>query len=332
MTITINKWTSHHNQLMYSLLYYCDLHNIDFKIKYSSKIHNNGIVLKIKGTLCFLDYSDGTNFIEDPKKFNYYFKRSLTPNSVHSNIRPLNFQVNFSFKPLKLISKMPQEILIKNTAKVEVARALDFLNIFTKDSHQSKTIKKLWSNEISDNGGRIIFMTRLWDPARNKHQAEKERRILQNNFRINACRIISKNFPNSITGIYPDYYAKEVAKDVLLDVKQTKKRNYLSELKRSDICIADDGLKDTPGWKIGEYAMLNKAIISTPIKTVVENFNSGENYSSLINRNDYKSIPDVINDLIKTKKYLDLKENNKIWSNQYLKPDAYISNIINNCN
>ena len=174
-------------------------------------------------------------------------------------------------------------------------------------------------------------MTRLWDPSRNNDPIEKERRVLQNNFRINACRIISKKFPNSITGIYPDYYAKEIAKDILLDIKKTKKKSYISELRKSDICIADDGLKDTPGWKIGEYAMLNKAIISTPIKTVVEQFESGKNYISLVDRTDFKNLPDIINELIKSKFYLDIKENNKIWSNKYLRPDSYIENILKNC-
>jgi hypothetical protein len=53
-----------------------------------------------------------------------------------------------------------------------------------------------------------------------------------------------------------------------------------------DIGIADDGLQNTPGWKIGEYMMLNKTVIPTPIRAVVEQFKSGENYISLEDRND----------------------------------------------
>tara|TARA_B100000809_G_scaffold232326_1_gene248115 strand:+ start:1093 stop:2091 length:999 start_codon:yes stop_codon:yes gene_type:complete len=331
MIITISRWTSHYNQFIYSLFFYCESKRISFKISYSSKIPNEGILLNFNNNLCFLDYSDSTIFIDKPEKYDFYFKRSLDFNSQINNIKPLNFQVNFSFKPLKLITKIPLEILKAKSSKFELVRALDYYSLFTNDSHQSKKIKNLWTNEINDNKGRIIFMTRLWDPARNNDSGEKERRVLQNNFRINACRIISKNFPNSITGIYPDYYAKEIAKDVLLDLKKTKKQTYISELKKSDICIADDGLKDTPGWKIGEYAMLNKAIISTPIKTIVEQFKSGKNYIKLEDRTDFKNLPDIINELIKSKLYLEIKENNKIWSNKYLKPDSYIENILKNC-
>ena len=171
-------------------------------------------------------------------------------------------------------------------------------------------------------------MTRLWDPARNEDSEEKRRRALQNSFRINACRIIAKNFPNAITGLYPDDYAQKVAPDILLNTQQTKKANYLSELQKADICLADDGLKDTPGWKIGEYAMMNKAIISTPIKTVVEEFEANKNYICLEHRNDYQNLPDVIHELIKDKKYLELKEKNKKWTEKYLNPTTYVENIL----
>ncbi len=115
----------------------------------------------------------------------------------------------------------------------------------------------------------------------------------------------------------------------MLDLKQTQKENYLKELSKADICLANDGLKDTPGWKIGEYAMLNKAIISTPLKTVIEEFKEGVNYLSLETNADYESIPLLIHDLLKNKKYMQMKKNNQKWSSKYLHPESYIQNIIN---
>ena len=331
MTLYIDKWTSHHNQLIYSLFYYSDKKKSKFKIVYQEGIPNNGMILSFNRHNIFLDYSDDFGLIDKPNKYDFYFKRSLAPKDYKGNVKPLNFQTNFSYKPAKILTKIPKKILLKNASKAEVCRALDFFSLATNDSHQSKNLKKLWSDEITDYNGRIIFMTRLWDPARNKNPEEKERRRLQNIFRINACRVISKHFPNSITGLYPDYYAKEVASDILLDQKQTTKNNYLKELRHSDICISDDGLKDSPGWKIGEYAMNNKAIISTPINTIVENFIVDKNYKSVSSRIDYQSLPDHINELLKNRTYLEFKENSKNWSNKYLKPDAYIQNIINHC-
>ena len=328
MILAISKWTSHHNQIIYSLFYYCKIKDLPFSVQYNPDINGNGAVLSFENKQCFLDYSDSPVLIDNPRHFDVYFKRSLLRKNYINNIYPLNFQVNFSFKVLNLLTRLSKEIILNKESRVEIIRALDYFNIITNDSHRSKDLEKIWGGEITDNEGRIIFMTRLWDPDRNSNELEKERRRLQNDFRINACRIISKKFKNSVVGVYPDYFAKRVARDVLLDFKQTKKSNYLKILKESDICIADDGLKDTPGWKIGEYVMLNKAIISTPINTVVEKFYPNNNYTSLKNRLDYKSLPDQVNKLLKNKSYLDMMESNKNWSSLYLHPQAYVQNIL----
>ncbi len=329
MILKINKWTAHHNQILYSLQYYADLNKINFQIEYDAHLPNPGMLFKVNNKTCFLDYSDEVKFLSDPIQYDYYFKRSLLPDLITDKIHPLNFQVNISYRPLKLIFKMPIQIFKSKKSIIEFARAIDYFGLITNDSHPSKDLKKFSNLSFKNQTGRIIFMTRLWDPARSKEPEEKERRIKQNFFRINACRIISKNFPNSITGIFPDTFAKEVAGDVLLDLKLTTKKNYLFELQRADIGIADDGLKDTPGWKIGEYIFMKKAIISTPIQTVVEEFDDGKNYISTDDRTNYKCLPDLISDLVKNKKYIELKRNNEAWFNKYMRPDKYIDNIIN---
>ena len=47
------------------------------------------IKLKIKNDDCFLDYSDGPNFLENPDNYKYYFKRSLILDSklVNRNVK-----------------------------------------------------------------------------------------------------------------------------------------------------------------------------------------------------------------------------------------------------
>ncbi|MGY5352978.1 hypothetical protein ACXGQW_10540 [Wenyingzhuangia sp. IMCC45533] len=328
MLLKISRWTSHYNQFLYSILFYSEKEKFKFRIIYSSEVPNTAIVIEYLNKNTFLDYSDDTKFIDRPEKYHYYFKRSLLFKDLKNNVRPLNFQVNFTYKPFKLLTKIPFKILNKSNSRTELVRCLDWFNILTKDSHHAKKVKNIWRDEIEDYGGRVIFMTRLWNPDKTNNSEEKSRREIQNNFRINACRIISKNFPNSVVGIYPDDLAKKMAPDVLLEINQTKKKNYISELEKADICLANDGLKNTPGWKIGEYAMMNKAIISTPLNIVVDEFKECENYIGLQNNVNYSSLPDVINNLIKDKKYLELKTNNKKWSSKYIKPDNYIRRII----
>jgi len=148
MTITINKWTAHHNQFIYSLFFYCETKSESFKIDYSSTIPSNGILLNFNDKLIFLDYSDSTNFIDSPEKYEFYFKRSLGLNSQINNVKPLNFQVNFSFRPLQLINKIPRSILKSKSSKIEFIRALDYFSFLTNDSHQSKnwyTYKKCYN-------------------------------------------------------------------------------------------------------------------------------------------------------------------------------------------
>lgn len=329
MKVTISKWTAHYNQLLYSVLFYSRKNHVNFSIHYHPKIESNGVLFEFNERRCFLDYSDDPKFISNALDYDFYFKRSLTIEDYKEKKGlPLNFQVNFSYKPFPLLKKMPLELLTQKNSRIEMIRAMDHFNLITNDSHHSKDLS-LFKNSLTDFGGNIIFMTRLWDPSKNDDIEEKERRVYQNSFRIEACRIISKYFPNAVVGVYPDEFAKKTCPDILLELSKTRKKNYLSKLMTADICIADDGLKDTPGWKIGEYIMAHKAIITTPINTFIEDFEEGIHYVKTTDRNDFQSLPDLINLLLKEKKYQEMKMNNKNWYEKYMAPDSYIANIIN---
>lgn len=326
LNIEIPYWRSHFNMILYSIFYYSEMKGIKLNVKLNSKIRH-GVVLFYKNHSFFFDYSDDTIFSEQSDNYDFYFKRSLKPMDLERNIYPLNFQINSSFKSFKFISKLNCSFFLHKQSRTEIIRALDYFSILTNLSHnpadfrKAKTIKK-------DNQGRVIFQTRLWDPATNPDQDEKERRAIQNSFRIGACRIIKKNFPDSTVGLYPDDLAKKMANDVLLDKKDTSKINYLRKLNLSSIAIADDGLKGTPGWKIGEYALNGKAIISTPINTVVENFEKNINYLELSHRSAFEELPDLISDLIANKAYLKMGAENELWASKYVSPENYFSKIL----
>lgn len=327
MIIEIPRWNSHYNQLLYSLLVYTEKRGIDLKVRYNPHIPISAAVLQTRNKTCFLDYSDDPALCTDPMHYDAYFKRSLLPEDQSDRVFPLNFQVNFSYKPLKLLSKMPQSILTDKRSRVEIIRAVDLLKVLTNDSHFSKQIKH-FPSQINDNNGRVIFMTRLWSPYQNHGPDENRRRMMQNEFRVGACKIIKAHFPNSKVGLLPDAFSASVPGAILLEQKEVAKRAYLRELMRADICIADDGLKDTPGWKIGEYTLFKKAIISTPIPTVVSNFKPGVHYLSATSRAAYDEIPDMINTLLKDKFYMEMKANNAQWSAAHLDPERYVENIL----
>ena len=329
--LEIRHWSSHLNMLIYSLLYYCEKNEMVFDLNIKETLPYSSAILYYNNTIVFFDYSDSTIFIENNKKYDFYFKRSLLAKDYCSNIYPLNFQVNLSYKALKLVQKFKINDFIKNKDKkinrIELVRALDYFNVITNLSHNAMDIRYI--KNIEDNRGRVVFFTRLWNPNNHNDQDEKERRALQNEFRIKACEIIKLNFKNSYVGVFPDSYSEKMcSENILLKVGETSKINYLKKLSQSNIGIADDGLKDTPGWKIGEYILQGKAVITTPINIEIENFNKNLNYLELSNRLSYDELPDKINHLLENKNYLEMSRENKKWSAIYLHPKNYFNRIV----
>lgn len=327
MRLDIHHWTPHHNMIIFSCLYYCEENNIEFNIRINTNISWNGVALYFKNETYYFDYSDDTLFLEDPTKVNYYFKRSLKSENFNRNVYPLNLQVNYSYKSLKLLSKFDIKDLNNKANRIEIIRALDYFNTFTNSSHNAMDIRKL-PKAIKDNKGRVVFYTRLWNPDNHIDRDEKERRRLQNEFRIESCRIIKKNFENAHVGLFPDTLSSKLAPDLLLDIKNTSLKQYYKILKQSDIGIADDGLKDTPGWKIGEYLLLGKAVVTTPINIVMDNFVENINYEKLSTRSSFEELPDKISYLLEGKKYLEMGNSNLKWSNDFLHPKNYIKRIL----
>lgn len=326
MTLAIRYWNPHHNMLIFSHLYYCEENNIDFKITFDSTISPNGALIYYEDKTLFFDYSDNYLFIDLPSKYTYYFKRSLMEKDKKDNIYPLNFQVNYSYKALVFLTKFSLKELIKDANRIEIIRALDYFNSVTNSSHNAMDIRK-FPKKNQDNNGRILFHTRLWNPDNHQDADEKERRVLQNEFRIEACRVVKKNFKNASVGLFPDVLSTKMAPDLLLNLKVTSKKEYFKSLSYCDIGIADDGLKDTPGWKIGEYLLFGKAIITTPLGIVLDDFKEYVNYEKLSSRSSYVELPEKIEFLLKDRNYLEMGTNNLKWSNEYLHPKNYMNRI-----
>jgi hypothetical protein len=327
MQLVLSTWTHHLNQLIYSFYYYCKQEKTQVKIVRDESITNNGGLLLVNGESFFFDYSDDSKFIDDPKKFTFYFKRSLRVDKYKGNVYPLNFNVPLAYKSHGLLPNLKSDLLFDKWSRPEVIKAIDRYAFFTKSSHGVLDVRR-YPKIVTDNGGKIIYHTRLWNPDNHPDDDEKERRRLQNEFRINACRIIKKNYSSASVGLFSDDLAKSLAPDLLLDFESSKKNNYLNNLSRHNIAIADDGLKDTPGWKIGEYLLFGKAVITTPLNIAVDNFEEHKNFEQLSTRTSYVELPDKIEFLLKNKKYLEMGNNNLLWSDEYLHPKNYIKRIL----
>ncbi len=324
--VYILHWTAHLNQLLYSLTAYARKNKIKLEIKQTNDAPYEGAIIYFNGQSYFIDYSDAPHLLPDHVKYDWYFKRSLLKEDASERILPLNFHVNFSLNPLHLISRMSKEVLKKQTSRIEFYSALDVFSLVLDGSHRAKHLNS-FKTPLEDHNGKIIFLTRLWNPDNTIEAEEKKRRDTQNEFRINAVELINKNFKNAIAGLERGKYAQKVANSLTLDPKITKRSNYMRLLKNSDIGVADDGLFDTPGWKIGEYVLSGKAIISTPIRTLIKDFEDDQNYLGLSARNAYDEVPAKIENLLANKKYMQLKQNNRQWYENYMEPIQYIKNI-----
>lgn len=328
MKLEINNWTHHLNQLIYSYLYFCKKEAVEFIILGNKYIKNGGAVITVDQIKIFFDYSDDSKFMDMPEKYSFYFKRSLIESDRVKNVYPLNFNIPLSFKSHLLLSKLKANIIFDKLNRTEVIRAMDVFSLFTNSSHNVIDINN-YPTKIVDYGGKVLFYTRLWNPDNHPDSEEKERRILQNEFRINACRIIKKNYRTASVGLYQDALSQKVAPDLVLSSKYSNKKDYFKLLKNFDIGVADDGLKDTPGWKIGEYLLFGKAVITTPINIVLDDFQEHINYEQVSTRTSYLELPEKIDCILKNKKYLEVGQNNLNWSKMCLHPENYIKRILN---
>lgn len=327
MKLEINSWTHHLNHIVYSFFYFCKKHNTEINISCNKNIINSGAILYIDNKTFFFDYSDDTKFMDISENFTFYFKRSLLEKDKINNVYSLNLNIPLSYKSLQLLPKLNTNLLLDKSSREEIIRALDIFSLVTKISHKVLDIRR-YPNKITDSGGKVIFHTRLWNPDNHPDSDEKERRRLQNEFRISACRVIKKYYKTASTGLVSSDLSIKIAPDLLLNKTHSNKNNYLNYLNHYDIGISDDGLKDTPGWKIGEYALYGKAIITTPITVSLDNFTENKNYLALSDRNSYKEIPEKIEMLLKNKHYLEIGKNNLDWSHEYIHPENYIERIL----
>lgn len=324
--LELSVWTHHLTQLLYSFFYYCEKNKLDFNITYNNDVKYNAAVLILNNKTIFFDYSDDVKFIDNPNSYDFYFKRSLLLEEKSNNIFSLNFNVPMSYKSYSLLLSFQSSFLFAKPNRKEIFRALDILNLFANSSHSIIDIRK-YPDKVLDNGGGIIFYTRLWNPNNHKDEEEKERRRMQNEFRINACRILKKEFKDASVGLFGDHLSNNLAPDLILPSNFSNKKKYLAKLSNISIGIADDGLKDTPGWKIGEYLFYGKAVITTPLNVVLDNFKEGINYEKLSGRSAYEELPSKIEYLIKDKRYLDMGKANKEWSDNYIHPQNYLNRI-----
>lgn len=319
LKLTARIWVSHCNMLLSAALYYSHKHRqpITIQCVHHANFPKGCLVLEVNGKRAFLDYKDSYELEPMGLQMDMYGKRSLTHDDAAKGIFPLGFHFNYSFGLHRLLWKKG---FLHKQNKIEIIRSVDLFRL-TNMSHFDMQVPHLFARP-TDNGGRVIFYTRLWDPARNPDPKVKELRCRLNEVRIKAVRTLRK-MDNTSSGIFPDAYAQRICPDLLVPVRETTKRKYMANLHSADIGI--DGLIGSPGWKIGEYVACSKGVISNAIESVIPGFTADINYLLF---DDPATIPDLVMQLRRKKNYRYMQEANWCYCLEYLHPDVYFQRIL----
>lgn len=267
-----------------------------------------------------------------------YYKRSVNkhltiqkfPKNLQKKIKTLPFNYNVTCKENPLnrndsIISFSKKTSIKNNL-------LNPLKVVLK-GRDSLFNNKIFNSEITINKTpKIMFSTRLWEPENNGgrelSKELSEERVKINKERIYLVKELKREFKDMfIGGIQHSKLSKEMCPELTLPFNTTLRKNYISQMKSADICIATSGLHKSIGWKMGEYVAASKCIVHTPFFYETHtDFQENKNYFSYENNNQLMM---VLNTLIEDPKTVyETKINNKLFFEANLKPDRLIYNSI----
>ncbi|MDR2752991.1 MAG: glycosyltransferase [Oscillospiraceae bacterium] len=146
-----------------------------------------------------------------------------------------------------------------------------------------------------------LFLTRLWDPGgiradalQRKHtfltMAEAEtlaaRRVDEtecvNRLRTGCIRACREAFgPRFLGGLEDSFYTRGTAPDLIGLPTHTRKDAFLRLLQKNYVCLANDGLHRSTGWKMAEYTAAGRAVLTQPLAFGLPGgFRRGQNYAT----------------------------------------------------
>jgi len=217
----------------------------------------------------------------------FYFKRSLPPNTVSNCTPPFKlYPLGFNYPVFSNKAFSLQRMWYAGSAEKRAAFWLknskilsNFFSInnsaFNAQQQKLEEIPR-WYEQAN-----ILLMTRAWPEQRARTEEKKEQRFEMNQMRAACIRMLKKEFGNNFYGGFStDEYSQTHFPDcVLPDNRITRKKNYLQLVKTFPICVATTGLENSTGWRMGEYIALSKAILSEKLHNEVPgDFAAGKNY------------------------------------------------------
>jgi hypothetical protein len=326
-----------------SIIYFCEKNNIKCKWKINTQVPEACLLIYYNEKSIFIDCLDSPEY-SYKNKVDYIFKRSFSlERNYEKKVYPLGFTFACYYKPFEIYKDLLfqnhffQQVKSKKVAKIQLIRDLDFMGLLTTQNSKAKNpegalksnaiLQKYKGNEF------ILYKTRLWNPDSARTDLKKNQRQIQNELRINWVKWLHKNFQNVNAGIQIDTFSKKMVESkYLLDSNKTNPETHFIDVKNAGICIADDGLEDTLGWRIGEYVWFNKPILTTPINIMLPGvFEESKNYIACDKFASEKEFVSKVSDLLNVNKMNKMAEENFNYYNQYMKEDTIVKYIFSVC-
>lgn len=270
-----------------------------------------------------------------------YFKRSCAKTQDYQReIIPLGFTFgDYSMSPQVMRHLIRSKGYIKRLSsdknvQIQAFRSIDILGCFSNANRVSRN-RLNWQTSFAKSNNKILYKTRLWNPNNVQDILKRDQRVLMNHWRISMVELLNSRFRNnSIYGIQKDVFSSAMARsEILIQPESMNMRQYVKEFRNCGIGIADDGLEDTLGWKIGELVYTGKALVSTEIKVKLPGeFTELNNYLSVSRVFDEKVVGDTIEKLLTDDGYREeMSQRNLNYAHQYLhdfKMAEYIYSMI----
>jgi hypothetical protein len=238
-----------------------------------------GLQALIEGRRVAYDvFDDGRDGMIDPAlpdaglgEFDFYFKRSFDPrphSGLASRCAVLPLGLNYLVSPgrVRLRDRLP---------------LFDARRVGKRLCRRDRKIAAFERQPHDENGSRVLFMTRAWDPAATPDERCRADVVALNESRAQLIRVARKAFGGRFYGgLFVDDFSRRHYGDCLLPtIAAGSKANFLAEVRRSSVCVASTGLWGSIGWKMAEYLAASKAVVSESLHYALPGaFAAGRNY------------------------------------------------------
>lgn len=332
LNISTKKGDGHISQIVTGFMMLKKQGIIDLEINCSSDYPFVSIVEVIMNNEINILYDMADGYIFDvgkvkeyAQKADYYFKRSFNREynnnyDFASRIHPLGLNYHVTIKDNILDKPIGDNFLNRLKWRYKESQS--------KNYHQNFYVNK-FENEpkLNNSDPLILFTTRTW--SNEGGNINPDEAIYIDDMRAACIRRLKKEFgKNFIGGFTLRDFAKNNYSDCLLDESVTNRVNFMSLVKKADICISTMGLFESNGWKLAEYVAASKAIVSERLRyEVTGNFMPNRNYL------EFSNVDECVKQTVKLTNDKDLmyemKVNNNEYYNNYLRPDKLILNSLN---